>query len=613
MASRKLNRPRLLALAGMACAMAGAGVIGQGGLLPGTAYAADKAAGPLTFVNEASQRLNVMQDSAYRFDALFVDFNSDGCVDAFIVSHSDWGQTSRLWNNRCDGSGTFQYVSPGEGNYYIAGEPLISGWVTRLDFNGDGKQDFWGRHGAATNARYRNGSTDGAFIPRFAAKETGCDDYCAFADITGSGNLEVITNTRRVLNMSGTQLRAASGNRAYLAVGDVTGDGWPDIVQPATGGYWRNDQGTLNWVAVPAFAGGAFMQVLLADFDNDGHLDLFYLDGAQFSASSRAYLFRNNGSGGFTDVSTASGLSGIRSSDYGNVTVGDFDNDGWQDLLVSGISDSVRLFRNNGNLTFTQASQDFGPAAGQGSSGWQSASPRADVGDFDNDGRLDIIKTQFQSNIGLWRNTTNTDGNRWMKVRVRGGGGNSDGVGASVRWYRPGTNQLVAHMPVLAGEQHPQTHLHTGLGTNATVDLEVRFPNGGPTHRFNGLASNQQVIVYRNGCIQTNWQPGNGWALAPPSNCSFSNPTRRRNGSAPLVPPAQGGATQAPSMAAAAPQPAAAASRVAGDTPAASGAMTPQERLQRTSVRITPTALVLWRNFRQWFEGLLARDLRSER
>src|SRR3546814_5793295 len=88
-----------------------------------------------------------------------------------------------------------------------------------------------------------------------------------------------------------------------------------------------------------------------------------------------------------------------------------------------------------------------------------------------------------------------------MKVRVRGGGGNSDGVGASVRWYRPGTSQLVSHLDVAVGEQHPQTHLHTGLAGYQTVDLEARFPNGGPVHRFPNVASNQEVIVYRNGCI----------------------------------------------------------------------------------------------------------------
>jgi len=608
MASRAMNRRRALASTTLACAVAGAGLLGGGGPAPGVAHAAEKAAGPLTFVNEAAQRLNAIHDSSYRFDALFVDFNSDGCPDAFIVSHSDWGQTSRLWNNRCDGSGNFQYVSPAEGNYYIAGDPLVSGWVTRLDFNGDGKQDFWGRHGQATGGRYRNGSTAGAFVPRFAAKESGCDDYCAYGDITGSGNLEVVNNARRVLNMAGTQLRAASGGSAYPVVGDVTGDGWPDIVQPANGGYWRNDRGTLNWVAVPAFSGGRNMQILLADFNNDGHLDLFYLDGPQFSASNRGLLYRNNGSGGFTDVSAGSGLEGVAASDYGNIIAADFDNDGFQDLLVSGVGYSVRLYRNNGNMTFTASTTtNFGPA-GAGSEG---AQPRADVADFDNDGRLDIVKTQAQTNIGLWRNTTNTDTNRWMKVRVRGGGGNSDGVGASVRWYRPGTSQLVAHMPVLTGEQHPLTHLHTGLGTNATVDLEVRFPNGGPTYRYANVASNQEVIVYRDGCLQTNWRPGSGWPLTAPAGCSFSaGQPRRRNGSAPLVPSTTGAAQVAASAAARVPSAVAPASAAAAVAPAAVPAS--PARTDRAAIRITPAALVFWRSFKAWFDRVVPRDFDRE-
>ena len=479
------------------------------------------AAGSLFFVNEARERVDALHDSNYRFDALFVDFNSDGCPDLFIVSHSDWGATSQLWNNRCDGSGTFRHVPSSEAGYYIEGEPLLSGWVTRLDFNGDGKQDFWGRHGRAMGARYRNGSADGSLAPRFAAKEEGCEGYCAFADITGGGNLEVISNARQVLDMAGRQLRPADGNRALQVVGDVTGDGWPDIVQPANGGYWRNDGGTLSWVAVPAFTGDSFMQMLLADFDNDGHLDLFHLDGPQFGNSNRALLYRNDGAGGFVNVSVRSGLAGIAASDYGNIIAADFDNDGFQDLMVSGVSDSIRIFRNNGDMTFTASSAtNFGESSGDTPGGWESGKPRADVADFDNDGRLDIVKTQFQGNLGLWRNATETAGRRWMKVRVRGGGGNSDGVGASVRWYRPGTNQLVSHMPVLVGEQHPQTHLHTGLAGHHMVDLEVRFPSGGPVHRFANIASNQEVIVYRNGCLLDGWTPGTGWPLSPPAKCS---------------------------------------------------------------------------------------------
>src|SRR3546814_433323 len=321
----------------------------------------------------------------------------------------------------------------------------------------------------------------------------------------------------RISDWSSDVCSSDLGDNAYQVVGDVTGNGWPDIVRPANGGYWRNDCGTLAWVDVPAFSGGRSMQILLADFDNDGDLDLFLLDGPKFSNSTQGLLYRNNGSGGFTDVSAGSGLADVAASDYGNIIAADFDNDGQQDLLVAGVSDSVRLYRNNGNMTFTASTAtSFGPASGEGPDGWQSAKPRADVADFDNDGRLDIIKTQFPSNIGLWRNTVDTEGNRWMKVRVRGGGGNSDGVGASVRWYRPGTSQLVSHLDVAVGEQHPQTHLHTGLAGYQTVDLEVRFPNGGPVHRFPNVASNQEVIVYRNGCMLTGWRPGNGWPLQPP-------------------------------------------------------------------------------------------------
>src|SRR3546814_3396221 len=57
---------------------------------------------------------------------------------------------------------------------------------------------------------------------------------------------------------------------------------------------------------VPAFSGGRSMQILLADFDNDGDLDPFLLDGPKFSNSTQGLLYRNNGSGGFTDVSVGS-------------------------------------------------------------------------------------------------------------------------------------------------------------------------------------------------------------------------------------------------------------------------------------------------------------------
>src|SRR3546814_11763325 len=79
------------------------------------------------------------------------------------------------------------------------------------------------------------------------------------------------------------------------------------------------------------FRSGRSMQILLADFDNDGDLDLFLLDGPKFSNSTQGLLYRNNGSGGFTDVSAGSGLADVAASDYGNIIAADFDNDGQQD------------------------------------------------------------------------------------------------------------------------------------------------------------------------------------------------------------------------------------------------------------------------------------------
>src|SRR3546814_16860856 len=138
----------------------------------------------------------------------------------------------------------------------------MSGWVTRLDFNGDGKQDFWGRPGGfVMSARYVNDSTGGSFMPHFAGKENGCVGYCAFADFTGGGHLEVVNERRVVSNMAGAELWPSSGDNAYLVVGDVPGNGWPDIVRPANGASWRSGGGYLAGGGQSAFSGRAGMEI----------------------------------------------------------------------------------------------------------------------------------------------------------------------------------------------------------------------------------------------------------------------------------------------------------------------------------------------------------------
>lgn len=125
----------------------------------------------------------------------------------------------------------------------------------------------------------------------------------------------------------------------------------------------------------------------LIDYDNDGWLDIYMLNGSTFAAlkgtepAPRAMLFHNNRDGTFTDVTEKAGVANER---WGfGVAVADFDNDGWPDIYVSNFGKN-RLYRNNHNGTFTDIAEQAGVAVG----GWSTG---ATWGDYDRDGRLDLF------------------------------------------------------------------------------------------------------------------------------------------------------------------------------------------------------------------------------
>src|SRR4030081_3755650 len=125
----------------------------------------------------------------------------------------------------------------------------------------------------------------------------------------------------------------------------------------------------------------------LLDYDNDGWLDIYLLNGSTFPALAgkeappRAMLFHNTHDGTFTDVTDKAGVANER---WGfGVAVGDYDNDGWPDMYVSNFGKN-RLYRNNHDGTFADVAEKAGVALG----GW-STGPT--WGDYDHDGLLDLF------------------------------------------------------------------------------------------------------------------------------------------------------------------------------------------------------------------------------
>lgn len=277
--------------------------------------------------------------------------------------------------------------------------------VAWIDFDNDGLQDLYFVNGAAgtANALYRN---------------------------NGNGTFTDVTARSRT---------AASSSTAYktgVAAGDYDNDGWLDLYVAAFGPnilLRNNRDGTFSDVtAATGTAGGArewSTSTGFLDYDRDGDPDLYvvnYLDipvdenpwCGHRKPGYRTYcnptifdgvpdrLFRNDGNGTFTDVSRAAGIANPAGKGLGAVFC-DVDRDGWTDIYVA--NDLVRnfLYRNKGDGTF----EDIAYAAGVGfdANGKPQAGMGVDCGDVDGNGYPELFVTNFSEELNtLYRNNAGT-------------------------------------------------------------------------------------------------------------------------------------------------------------------------------------------------------------
>lgn len=195
-----------------------------------------------------------------------------------------------------------------------------------------------------------------------------------------------------------TSRRLALGIGACIAIGIVAGvllwSPWrvdsPEVGEPpwftdatdALGLKFTHDAGPTGTYFFPQIMGAG---AALFDCDQDGRLDIYLVQSGGPNSPARNQLFRQKADGAFEDISAGSGLD--VAGHFTGVAIGDVNNDGWPDVVLTGYR-GVRLFLNNGNNTFTEVTKE----AGLEDVHWASS---ASFIDFDRDGWLDLVVVNY--------------------------------------------------------------------------------------------------------------------------------------------------------------------------------------------------------------------------
>lgn len=479
------------------------------------------------------------------------DFNNDGLDDLFVTD-SEEGKPSKLYRN----DGNWKFTEMGEAAGVAGGNDALSIVADGLwfDYDNDGWQDLLVvRFG--TPILYHN-ERNGKFKNVTAASgfTTFGNSIAAVAfDYDRDGDLDVMLGhyfkaenlldlkTPHVLpndldnavNGGGVSLWRNEGNGRFTDVtkeaglahhtgwtldighGDFDNDGWQDFYLANDYGtdriFFNNKNGTFRDTTEKSlgFDTKKGMNVDVADYDNDGFLDIYVTNITDEYMKECNMLWHNNGDGTFTDLSKETGTCPTL---WGwAAKFGDFDNDGWQDIfVVNGLRSAgkenyipvlvtmittpgidftdvnnwpnignmtwsgyqrKKMFRNLGNQAFKEISAEAGVDNDLDGRG-------IGMGDFDNDGLLDFYQTNADQKSLLYRGRTQGAGN-WVQMKLIGAKSNRDAIGARVTLTAGGLTQIreVNGGNGYAGQS--SLRLHFGVGRASKLDaVEIQWPSG---------------------------------------------------------------------------------------------------------------------------------------
>jgi len=420
------------------------------------------------------------------------DYDNDGFKDLFVAGVHRY----TLYHNNGDGTFTDVTERAGISAADATFGPLWGVGGAWFDYNGDGKLDIF-----VVN-----------YLRWDPKKEPRCPDYCHPNYYEGTPNRLY----RNDGNGHFTDVSAESGIREYIGKGmsaslaDMEDDGKLAIfvTNDKQMNYLFRDSGKGRFrdvaveYGVPLPSYGMPVSGMGSDFrdvDNDGRPDIFFV-----ALQNEGFpLFHNTGKRFFEEASVTNGLAQLANNMSGySPAIVDFDNDGWKDLFVScGHVQSVPLSRSMKidlpNVVFRNRADGHWDALVD-AAGFGSQPARrhrgAAFGDFDGDGRVDLVVTGLGAPAEIWMNRSPA-ANHWLDVELVGSTSNRDGIGAALMVVTASGRQF-NHMTTAVGYASSSAGpVHFGIGRERTVKLlEVRWP-GGKVQRIANLPADQVLKV----------------------------------------------------------------------------------------------------------------------
>jgi enediyne biosynthesis protein E4 len=429
------------------------------------------------------------------------DYDNDGYEDLYVTAYGK----NRLYHNQ--GNGTFKNVAEEAG---VAGTGKE--WGTGcafVDYDRDGKLDI-----AVANYVHFDITNTPAPGQGAGCLWKGTPVMCGPRGLPGATNLlyHNLGNGKFEDVSEKSGFTKASGHYCFsVSTLDYDEDGWPDIYiacdsTPAIL-YHNNHDGTFTDVAASAGVGfnedgreQAGMGTTVADYDGDGHLDIFKTNFSEDTST----LYHNNGDKTFTDVTVAAGL-GINTQFLGWGTMFlDLDNHGWPDLLAvnghvypevdsyklgSAYREPRAVYRNLGNGKFADISKQSGPGITEPTPGRGLA-----IGDLWNDGRTEAVINNISDHPMLLVNFAKNP-NHWLGVRLVGTKSNRDGIGARVTVIGPSRSWVDEVRSGSSYSSNNDMRLHFGLGQASQVkSIQVRWPSG-REEIFPGVNADQFITL----------------------------------------------------------------------------------------------------------------------